>query len=178
MRASTAVLRLTSAAALLALACFGSGAAGAAPPKAAAAKPVVFTTLVQRSIPGQTGEEIHAIARDPDTWKALWATLRQNGGDTLPVDPPAVDFPREMALVVAMPTQSCVAKVTIQSIGHLGDPTRGTLLVTLLEAPPDPTCRCIVSARPVHVVRLPRSGGTLRFVVNHGQTACGSSAHG
>jgi hypothetical protein len=175
MRAPTAVLRLTSAAALLALAC---ATAGAAPPRAAAAKPVVFTTLVQRSVPGQTGSEIHAIARDGDTWKALWATLRQNGGDMLPVDPPAVDFSHEMALVVAMPTQSCVAKVTIQSIGHLGDPTRGTLLVTLLEAPPDPSCRCIVSARPVHVVRLPRSGGALRFVVNHGQTACGSPAHG
>jgi hypothetical protein len=172
-----AVLRLTSAAALLALACATAGAAPASPSRAAAAKPVAFTTLVQRSVPGQTGEEIRAIARDADTWKALWATLRQKGGDTLPVDPPAVDFSHEMALVVAMPTQSCIAKVTIQSIAHLGNATQGTLLVTLLEAPPDPTCRCMVSARPVHVVRLPRTGGTFRFVVNHGQTACGS-AHG
>ena len=78
-----------------------------------------------------------------------------------------------MVLLVAMPTQSCVSKVTIQSIGHLGNPTGGTLLVTLLEAPPAPNCRCIVASRPFHAVRLPRSGGVLRFVVNRGQTSCG-----
>jgi hypothetical protein len=164
---------------------FAAGAAGAAPPAAkpgAAAsatggKSVAFTTVVQRSIPGQTGGELRAVARDADTWNALWASLRQNGGDALPATPPAVDFPREMALVVAMPTQSCVSQVTVQSIGHLGDSARGTLLVTLLEAPPAPNCRCVVSSRPVHVVRLPRTGGTLRFVVNHGQTPCGSPPH-
>jgi hypothetical protein len=170
MRRPAALLKLTSAVALLALAC---AAAGAAP----AAKPVTFTTVVQRSVPGQTGGELRAVARDADTWNGLWASLRQNGGDALPATPPAVDFPREMALVVAMPTQSCVSQVTVQSIGHLGDPARGTLLVTLLEAPPAPNCRCVVSSRPVHIVRLPRTGGTLRFVVHQGQTPCGSPNH-
>jgi hypothetical protein len=174
MSRPAAVLKLASAVTLLTLAC---ASAGAAPPeeksRAAGGKPIAFTTLVQRSLPGQSGDEIRAVARDPDTWNALWASLRQNGGDALPADPPAVNFPREMALVVAMPTQSCVSQVTIQSIGHLGAPSNGTLLVTLLEAPPAPNCRCAVSARPIHVVRLPRTGGTLRFVVNHGQTSCG-----
>jgi hypothetical protein len=181
MSRSTAVLKLASAVALLALACCAS--AGAAPPaskpgRAAGAKPVAFTTLVQRSVPGQAGEQVRAIARDADTWKALWASLRQNGGDALPADPPSVDFPREMALAVAMPTQSCVSQVTIQSIGHLGSPTRGTLLVNLLEAPAAAGCHCMVTSRPVHVVRLPRTGGTLRFAVNHGQTSCGPPPHG
>jgi hypothetical protein len=148
----------------------------AAPPAAKKdGKAITFYTVLQRSVPGQTGGEVRTIARDPDTWKALWASLRQNGGDSLPPDPPAVNFPREMALVVAMPTQSCVSQVTIQSIAHLGSPTNGTLLVTLLEAPAAPNCKCIVSSRPIHVVRLPRTGGILRFAVNHGQTACGGS---
>ena len=176
------MLKLTSAVTLLALACASAGAVPpgvkkpASPASAAAetGKPVAFTTVLQRSVPGQSGGEVRAVARDADSWNALWASLRQNGGDALPPDPPAVDFPREMALVVAMPTQSCVSKVTVQSIGHLGAPTNGTLLVTLLEAPPAPNCRCMVSSRPLHVVRLPRTGGTLRFAVNHGQTACGS----
>lgn len=197
MRRPATLFKLTSAVTLLIFALtFACASAGAAPPgvkKPAAApagagptgtgpagggkgKPVAFTTLVQRSLPGQSGGEVHAVARDADTWTALWASLRQNGGDSLPATPPAVDFPREMALVVAMPTQSCVSKVTIQSIGHLGNPTNGTLLVTLLEEPPAPNCRCAVAARPLHVVRLPRTGGTLRFVVNHGQTTCGSPA--
>lgn len=190
MRRPATLFKLTSAATLLifalTFACASAGAAppgvkkpagssGAGPAGGGKGKPVAFTTLVQRSVPGQSGGEVHAIARDADTWTALWASLRQNGGDSLPPDPPAVDFPREMALVVAMPTQSCVSKVTIQSIGHLGSPTNGTLLVTLLEEPPAPNCRCIVSSRPLHAVRLPRTGGTLRFEVKQGQTACGSS---
>jgi ABC-type amino acid transport substrate-binding protein len=193
MRRPATLFKLTSAATLLIFALtFACASAGAAPPgvkkpagPAAPAgagpagggkgKPVTFTTLVQRSVPGQSGGEVRAVARDADTWAALWASLRQNGGDALPATPPAVDFPREMALVVAMPTQSCVSKVTIQSIGHLGSPTNGTLLVTLLEEPPAPNCRCAVAARPIHAVRLPRTGGTLRFVINKGQTSCGGS---
>jgi hypothetical protein len=178
MRRPATLFKLTSAATLLALACASAGAAPPGVKKPAGAgtgKPVTFTTVLQRSVPGQSGGEVRAVARDADTWTALWASLRQNGGDSLPPDPPAVNFPREMALVVAMPTQSCVSKVTIQSIDHLGAATNGTLLVTLLEEPPAPNCRCIVSSRPVHVVRLPRTGGTLRFVVNKGQTSCGGS---
>jgi hypothetical protein len=166
------VVASLSAVALLALACAGV----AAPPQDRAAKggkPVAFTTIVQQAIPGQAGQQVRAVARDADTWRALWAALRKDGGETLPAEPPAVDFPREMVLAVAMPTQSCVSKVTIQSIGHLGNPSGGTLLVNLLEAPPAPNCRCIVASRPIHAVRLPRTAGTPRFVVTRGQTSCG-----
>jgi hypothetical protein len=174
-----------AAAVLMMALTFAAGAAKAAPPAAkpgaaaaaAGGKPIAFTTVVQRSIPGQSGGELHAVARDADTWSSLWASLREKGGDALPATPPAVNFPREMALLVAMPTQSCTSQVTVQSIQHLGDAFRGTLLVTLLEAPPAPNCRCMVSSRPVHIVRLPRTGGTLRFVVNHGQTPCGPPPH-
>ena len=167
-----AVVAAASAVALLALAC--AGVAAPPPDRAAKAKPVAFTTIVQQAIPGQAGQQVRVVVRDADSWRAVWAALRKDGGEALPAEPPAVNFPREMVLVVAMPTQSCVSKVTIQSIGHLGNPTGGTLLVNLLEAPPAPNCRCIVASRPVHAVRLPRTGGIPSFVVTRGQTSCGS----
>lgn len=158
-----------AAAALLGLACNGSADPPRrdAPPRDAA---VAFETIVQRSIPGQSGGEIREAARDAASWAALWARLREGGGDALPQEPPAVDFQKEMAIVVAMPTQGCVSRITVRSVTR----GRGEIVVDLLEAPPAPNCVCITSERPVHAVRLPRVEGAVRFVVEHGQTSCGS----
>jgi hypothetical protein len=151
----------------------GLACAGAAdPPRSAAARPaktVSFQTLAQQGIPGQSGDQIRQVARDDASWRALWAQLRAGGGDVLPEEPPAVDFQNEMAIVVAMPTQSCVSKVTIQSVVRQG---KGAL-VTLLEAPPAPNCVCVVSQRPFHAIRLPRIEGDVRFTAHRGQTPCG-----
>jgi hypothetical protein len=168
-------------AALLALACAGS----AEPPRtpadtypaaptspAPAPVPPPFTTLVQRAIPGQSGAEIRKVARDGDAWLALWAELREGApADLLPVEAPAIDFAREMALVVAMPTQSCFSEVAVQSVAK----EYGELVVHLREAPPAPNCRCFVAARPLHAIRLPRHDGPVRFVVEQGVTPCGKS---
>lgn len=155
-------------AALLTLAC-----AGAAEPQRGqrpAQAPAAPETIVQRSVPGQSGGEIRQVARDAAAWRALWAELRQGASDgLLPTEPPAVDFSREMAVAVAMPTQSCVSRVTIRSIQRTG----GEVVVNLLEAPPAPNCRCMVASRPIHAVRLPRMEGTVRFVAERGQTPCG-----
>lgn len=164
---------MISRAVLAALLFLGLACAGAAdPPRSAAARPartVAFQTLDQRGIPGQSGGEIRQAARDAASWKSLWAKLREGGSDTLPEEPPAVDFQNEMAIVVAMPTQSCVSKITIQSIVRQGTGA----LVTLLEAPPAPSCTCVVSQRPFHAVRVPRIEGDVRFVARRGQTPCG-----
>ncbi len=152
----------------LALAC--AGAADPKPRSAAAppARTVAFQTLVQRGIPGQAGEQIREVARDAASWHALWARLRQ-GTSLLPEEPPAVDFTRQMVIVAAMPTQSCVSKVTVRSIRRTG----GEVVVDLLEEPPAPNCVCIVSQRPLHAVRLPLLPEPVRFVVEQGQTSCG-----
>ncbi|MFL6196965.1 MAG: hypothetical protein ACJ75H_22460, partial [Thermoanaerobaculia bacterium] len=86
-----------AAAALLGLACNGSADPPRrdVPPRDAA---VVFQTIVQRSIPGQTGGEIREAAREQASGAAVGARLRDGGGDALPAAPPAVDFPREMAI--------------------------------------------------------------------------------
>jgi hypothetical protein len=158
------------AAALLLLACAGS----AAPKRARRAPPpaVPFQALVQRGIPGQAGEQIREVARDAASWHALWARLREGASpELLPEEPPTVDFNREMAIVAAMPTQSCVSAVTVRSVRR----TPREVVVDLLEAPPAPNCVCIVSQRPIHAIRLPLMPEPVRFAVEHGQTSCGPS---
>ena len=131
--------------------------------------PIAFETLIQRSVPGQSGGEVREAARDAAAWGRLWSRLREGAGATLPEEPPAVDFNREMVIAAAMPTQGCVSRVTIQGISQ----RRGELVVDLLEAPPAPNCVCVVAERPLHVVRLPRSPDPVRFEVTRGQTSCG-----
>ena len=149
----------------LALACSGSTAAAPKPPGDG---DVAFETLLQRSIPSQPGGRIQEAARDQAAWKALWDRLREGENGILPADPPAVDFTRDMVIVAAMPNQPCVSKVTIRKVTRTG----GTLIVDLLEAPPAPNCTCFVSERPLHVIRLPRSEGAVRFEVEQGVTSC------
>lgn len=148
---------------LLAAAC--SHAPTKAPAKQAADLP--FETLVQRSIPGQSGPVRREAVRDPEAWRSAWAALRE--GSDLPAEPPAVDFARQMVIVAAMDTQSCVSRVTIRAATRTGD----ALVVDLLEAPPAPNCVCITSERPIHVIRLERVDLPERFEVERGVTSCG-----
>jgi hypothetical protein len=164
---------------ILALACAGSAepprGRRPAPVSASAPAPAALETIVQRSVPGQSGGEIRQVARDEASWRALWAELRQGASaDLLPEEPPAVDFSRDMVVVAAMPTQSCVSQVTVRSVVQ----GRGGVVVSLLEAPPAPNCRCMVASRPLHAVRLPRLEGAARFVAERGQTPCGPSHPG
>jgi hypothetical protein len=153
---------------LLTLACNGS--ARMESPTAPGPGNVAFETILQRSIPAQSGGEIREVARDEAAWKALWSRLRQGRGEgLLPAEPPAVDFSRDMVIAAAMETQSCVSRITIRGIAQ----GRGELVVDLLEAPPAANCICITSERPLHVVRLRRSAEPVRFAVERGVTSCG-----
>lgn len=134
-------------------------------PAAAAALP--FETVVQRSIPGQSGPTRREVVRDQAAWQATWGSLRE--GSDLPAEPPTVDFAREMVILAAMETQSCVSRVTIRSVTRAD----GALVVDLLEAPPAPNCVCITSERPIHVIRLERVDLPERFEVERGVTSCG-----
>jgi hypothetical protein len=100
-------------------------------------------------------------------WKALWDELRE--GSSLAAEPPAVDFEREMVIAAAMETQSCVSKVTIRAVTQTTD----GLVVDLLEAPPAPNCRCITSERPLHIIKLAKQAGPVRFTAERGETSCG-----
>jgi hypothetical protein len=153
---------------LTALAC--NGASYSNSPSEPGSGSVAFETILQRSIPGQTGDRIREVARDDASWTALWNRLRQGGGEGfLPAQPPAVDFSRDIVIAAALETQSCVSKVTIRNIVQ----RRGELVVDLLEAPPAPNCVCITSERPLHIVRLRRSADPVRFDAEQGVTSCG-----
>ncbi|HSK75044.1 MAG TPA: hypothetical protein VLQ45_01185 [Thermoanaerobaculia bacterium] len=127
---------------------------------------IAFETVLQQSNPGQTGDTVREAVRDEAAWTALWAKLRE--GTALPEEPPVVDFRTDMVIAAAMETPGCVAKVTIRKIVQ----ESGGLAVDLLEAPPAPNCVCITSERPLHIVRLPRAEGPVRFDVERGQTSC------
>jgi hypothetical protein len=137
--------------------------------EAAAAASLTFETLLQQSNPGQAGPARREVIRDEVTWKTVWAELRE--GSSLPAEPPAVDFARDMVILAAMETQGCVSRVTIR--GVRGVARQGQeLIVDLLEAPPAPNCVCIVSERPFHLIRLQKSDLPVRFDVEQGRTEC------
>lgn len=123
---------------------------------------VELTTVVQQSIPGGSGPAVREVIRDPVALATMWTQLGLSGA------PPVVDFAQEMVIAAAMETQPCVSRVTIRSASEQG----GELAVDILEAPPAPSCVCITSERPIHVVRLRKVDAPPRYNVERGQTPC------
>ena len=158
--------------------CFGTACAGGASSPGDSGSPVGsrghggpreavdFTTLAQAAVPGQSGGEIRQVIRDAATWNQVWARLQ--AGSSLPEAPPAVDFKTDMVLVAAMPTQSCVSRVTLRAITTHGN----GLVADALEEPPASNCKCITSERPFHAVRLARTDAAVRFAVTAKPRAC------
>ena len=151
---------------LLGAACSGVATGGETKPGRAGAR-VPLTTVVQVSVPGQVGKERREVVRDAGAWRSLWGKLRQ--GSSLPDEPPAVDFAREMVVLAAMETQSCVSKVTIRSVTRRGV----GVVVDLLEQPSAPNCTCIVAERPIHIVKVRKMPGSVRFTAERGTMPCG-----
>jgi len=144
------------------LACSGAATVATEP----LGQPVAFATLAQAAVPGQSGGAVQEAVRDPAAYQALWARL--TAGSPLAKTPPAVDFGRKMVVAVALPTQGCVAKVTVQGIVR----DASGLRVDVLEQYPGPQCRCVVSSRPFHVVALDRFPDPVRFNATRGPNTC------
>ena len=151
---------------LAALACGAASCQDGSPTAEAGGEPVPLVTLVQRSIPAQAGPRRQELIRDAATWRTAWSEIRE--GSALPEEPPTVDFDRDMVVLAAMEMQSCVSRVTIQSVARAGN----EVVISILEAPPAPNCVCITAERPIHIVRAPKLDGRPRFVVTEGQTTC------
>ncbi len=153
---------LSALAALVLLACAGSARTSTEPGGPAAAQPVAFTTLAQASVPGGSGGAAEDVVRDAAGYQALWGRLGTSQ------TAPAVDFTKKMVISVALATQSCTAKVTIQTITR----DANGLAVNVLEQYPGPQCRCMVASRPFHVVALDRQSGDVAFHSTRGPDTC------
>lgn len=127
-------------------------------------EPVPFETVAEGSVPAAGGPQVREVIRDEAAWGAAWAGLSRGVG----TDPPPVDFGKDMVILAAMETQSCVSKVTIRGITRSSE----GLVVDLLEEPPAPSCICITTSRPYHAVRLARTDAPVRFEAELGRTEC------
>jgi hypothetical protein len=110
---------------------------------------VGFQTVLKGSFPGAPPDLAGREAvRDQATWEEVWVELH---GLALAPPPPAIDFRREMVIVVVGP--GCNGIVTVSSVASL----QGQLLVTAEgEACSNALAVCAIADFSVHIIRVPR----------------------
>lgn len=108
-----------------------------------------FQTVLKTSLPGAPPDLAgHETVRDQVAWQKVWAELHNES----PAPLPAIDFRREMVVVVVGP--GCNGVVTVSSIANL----EGHLLVSAEgEACSETLATCAILDFSVHVIRVPRS---------------------
>jgi hypothetical protein len=105
-------------------------------------------------------ERERLVIRNADQWAQAWARITQNVQPARPV--PAVDFAREMIVLVAIgqrPTGGYV--ITIDGVSEAD----GRLYAEVRERSPGRGCNTSEGlTQPIDVVRVPRREGTVFFV--------------
>ena len=109
------------------------------------------------------------VVRDSSAWAALWPEILGSHSPKPPL--PAVDFSREMLVVVSMGTRSSGGyTIGIDGVRLLGD----SLRVDITEQSPGPTCGTTAAlTAPVALARLERSELPLSYAVSRAVTDCG-----
>jgi hypothetical protein len=121
-----------------------------------ASSPVGYQTVLKTSLRGDLPDlQGRETIRDQGTWQAVWTELY--GGSPPPL--PGVDFRREMVVAVVM-GPSCGGEVTVSSIVR-----EGAELVVNGQGRSCENTLCAWAEFSVHVVRLPRFDGPVRFNV-------------
>jgi hypothetical protein len=121
--------------------------------------------LLRSQSSGLTASRELAI-RDAETWRATWATLQaagpSDGAAPAPPAPPAVDFAREMVLLVAGGERSSGGwEVHVDAVERGGD---GGATVRYTITGPGAGCMTAqVITAPAVAVRAARAVGTVRF---------------
>lgn len=107
-----------------------------------------FQTVLKAALPGAPSDlQGRETVRDQGTWQEVWADLHNVSQAPLP----AIDFRREMVIVVIGP--GCNGVVTVSSIARL----EGQLLVSAEgEACSENLALCAIADFSVHVIRVPR----------------------
>lgn len=124
-----------------------------------------YQTVLKTSFPGDPPNlEGREAVRDQATWEAVWGELH---GLALATPPPAVDFRREMVIVVVGP--GCNGTVEVTSVAAL----QGQLLVSAEgEACSNALSLCAFADFSVHIVRVPRLNLPVRVNVTGGGKLC------
>jgi len=103
-------------------------------------------------------DPVELVVRSPTEWQAAWRSL----GAARPGErAPAVDFRRDMVLVVATGTRPTGGwSIAVERVVRTG----GALRVDLVESSPGPTCLVMqMLTHPAAVVAVPRAEGPVTF---------------
>ncbi len=131
------------------------GAAALLAVNVSAVQPGGAVRTIAKGVQSNVDAPRQAVARTQNEWAALWRTHDYED------PPPAVDFPREMAIAVFLGSRP--------TAGHMVEivsavPQQGTLVVTYRESGPQPgalTAQVLTS--PFHMVAVPMFTGTVTF---------------
>lgn len=124
---------------------------------------VRFETVLQATVPGFALPEGQREVRDGAAWQAAWSELYGRNAPSPPL--PAVDFSREMVVLVTGP--GCCGTVEVISIDRRGE----ELVVNALSRASTDTL-CVAPDFSVHAVRLPRLQDSVRFAVTRKSGPC------
>lgn len=123
---------------------------------------ISFETVLKASLPGNSLDlPEQETVRDRARWQAVWMDLHSGN----PTPPPEVDFSREMVVLVVGP--GCGGRVDISAIER-----EGNGLVVSGETHSCTNHICAIADFAVHVVRLPRFEGPVRFAVKRDVGLC------
>ena len=121
-----------------------------------------FITVAAATVPGSAGPQIQTVVRDSASWTRTWSDLWAGR----PPPEPAVDFSREMVVVVTA-SEICFGGVTIEAIEH----SNGEFVVLYADAAPS-LCLCVQPELSFHAVRLARTGAAPVFVPRVAPVLC------
>ena len=143
-----------------------SGATQPSPPDGMAGASQQGTRIHSATTSGFTGPE-QLVLRDPAAWQAAWSRLHE-GMVAPPL--PAVDFTREMVVLLALGERSSGGyQIRFDGITVAG--ANATVRFTITE----PGTGCMTTqamTAPVDIVRVPRAAGTVRFEPTTARSNC------
>lgn len=118
------------------------------------AEPYSFAFNSGLDQPGRT------VVRDPGTWQALWAQIYSRYTPVPPI--PAIDFSREMLVVVALGSRSSGGYGILVDGAH--EAQNAGLVVTVRSISPGPKCGVTAAfTQPVDIARVARRDGDVSF---------------
>lgn len=101
------------------------------------------------------------VVRDPSSWQAIWAQIYR-GYSPMP-SAPAVDFSREMIVVVALGSRSSGGYSIL--VDGANEARNAGLVVTVRSISPGPKCGVTAAlTQPVDIARVPRREGEVGFL--------------